>query len=247
MPENKVDRRSFLKLCASAGLVVAADPGRLARASGSLHAQPSARLVDSTGRPLRCSDLETGRSYVFQYPFVSTPCFLIDLGKPAQPGDELTTGDGRSYRWRGGVGPGRSIVAFSAICAHKMSYPTRTVSFISYRHDLTPYTDRDYQPATREQVIYCCSEGSVYDPANGCQVLGGPAPQPLAAIALEYDPEGDCLAATGVYGADMFETFFEKFGFQLSLQLGGGDIRQPVGEVTTVQPLDTYSDNTSVC
>lgn len=33
-----------------------------------------------------------------------------------------------------GVGPGASIVAFSAICAHRMSYPTRNVSFIDYRH-----------------------------------------------------------------------------------------------------------------
>jgi len=247
MADKKLDRRSFLKLCASAGLVVAADPRRLAHAAGGLSRSPRASLVDSTGNPVRCGQLEVGAAYVFHYPYVSTPCFLINLGRPAEPGDELRTGDGRSYRWQGGVGPGRSIVAFSAICAHKMSYPTKTVSFINYRHELTPYTDREYKPAKREQVIYCCSEGSVYDPANGCEVLGGPAPQPLAAIALDYDPDGDCLAASGVYGADMFETFFEKFGFQLSLQHGGHDIRQPIGETTLVESLDLYSRNTSVC
>lgn len=247
MSDDKINRRSFLKLCASTGLLVAADPRRLARASGDLTVGTRTTLVDSNDQPIRCGDLRTGVSYVFQYPYVSTPCFLIDLGKPAEPGEELTTGDGRRYRWQGGVGPGRTIVAFSAICAHKMSYPTKTVSFINYRHELTPYTDKDYKIAKREQVIYCCSEGSVYDPANGCQVLGGPAPQPLAAIALDYDSGEDCLIATGVYGADMFETFFEKFEFQLALQHGGHDIRQPVGATTRVQPLEAFTQNTSVC
>ncbi len=247
MPGDKLNRRSFLKLCASAGVLVAADPGRLARASGALKPGQPAALVDSNGEPLRCSDLEVGRNYVFHYPYVTTPCFLLNLGKRAQPGEELTTQDGRRYRWRGGVGPGQSVVAFSAICAHKMSYPTRTVSFINYRHENTPYTDSQFKPAKSEQVIYCCSEGSVYDPARGSRVLGGPAPQPLAAIALDYDADGDCLAATGVYGADMFETFFEKFGFQLAMQHGGMDVRTPVGETTMVEPLENFTRNTSVC
>ncbi|MEJ2515618.1 MAG: hypothetical protein P8102_10395 [Gammaproteobacteria bacterium] len=247
MPSDKLDRRLFLKLCASAGVMVAADPGRLARAAGSLETGQPARLVDTNGQPLRCSELEVGTNYVFHYPYVSTPCFLLNLGKPAEPGEELTTRDGRQYRWRGGVGPRHSIVAFSAICAHKMSYPTKTVSFINYRHGATPYTDSEFKPARGEQVIYCCSEGSVYDPARGSRVLGGPAPQPLAAIALDYDADGDCLAATGVYGADMFETFFEKFGFQLAMQLNGADFRSPVGATTLVEPLENFTRNTSVC
>lgn len=247
MSDHKINRRSFLKLCASAGVAVAANPARLAEASGPLDAAAPAQLVDSMGRRIHCRDLEVGTTYVFHYPYVSTPCFLLNLGKPADPGNDLATEDGRHYRWRGGVGPGRSVVAFSAICAHRMSYPTPTVSFITYRHGLTPYTDTHYKPAKREQVIYCCSEGSVYDPARGGQVLGGPAPQPLAAIALDYDASGDCLTATGVYGGDMFETFFEKFGFQLTLQQGGHDIRQPIGETSVVEPLDVFSSNTSVC
>jgi len=32
-----------------------------------------------------------------------------------------------------GVGARHSLVAYSAICAHKLSYPTREISFISYR------------------------------------------------------------------------------------------------------------------
>jgi Rieske Fe-S protein len=121
-------------------------------------------------------------SYVFHYPYVTTPCFLIDLGAPAEAGAELETSDGRPYRWTGGVGPGRSIVAFSAICAHRMSYPTRNVSFIDYRHKPMNTEAAGDDWWSRGQVIYCCSEGSVYDPSDGARVLAGPAPQPLAAV-----------------------------------------------------------------
>jgi len=33
------------------------------------------------------------------------------------------------------VGANHSIVAYSAICAHRLTYPTREISFISYRDE----------------------------------------------------------------------------------------------------------------
>ena len=203
--------------------------------------------MHSDGRSLRLDDLEVGENYVFHYPYVTTPCFILNLGKPALPQDGLEMDDGRKYSWRGGVGPQRSVVAFSAICAHRMSYPTPTVSFINYRHEPTAYTNHEYRLARREQVIYCCSEGSVYDPAEGCRVLGGPAPQPLAAVDLGLDEATGELRALGMYGGDMFERFFEKFGFQLALQSEISDIRAPVGEDTEVVRLSEYSSNSNVC
>jgi arsenite oxidase small subunit len=247
MPGDPVSRRGFLKLCASTGALVAGSPSLLANAAPELVPAPPATLVGTDGKPLRLADLVVGDSYVFHYPYVSTPCFLINLGKPALPQDALEMDDGRRYRWRGGVGPQRSVVAFSAICAHRMSYPTPTVSFIHYRHEPTAYTDHELKLARREQVIYCCSEGSVYDPAEGCRVLGGPAPQPLAAIDLTLDENTGELRALGTYGGDMFERFFEKFGFQLALQRRQDDIRAPVGPTTEVLPLKEYSSNTNVC
>jgi len=116
-----------------AGAAVAANPSLMAQPAGELVPAERVRLVDADGKTLRPDALAVGQSYVFHYPYVTTPCFLIDLGVPAEAGAELETSDGRPYRWSGGVGPGRSIVAFSAICAHKMSYPTRNVSFIDYR------------------------------------------------------------------------------------------------------------------
>jgi len=182
-----------------------------------------------------------GQSYVFHYPYVTTPCFLIDLGTAAEPGAELETSDGRAYRWSGGVGPGRSIVAFSAICAHRMSYPTRNVSFIDYRHKPMNESAVDDDWWTRGQVIYCCSEGSVYDPSDGARVLAGPAPQPLAAVSLEYAAGEQALYATGVYGGDMLERFLTEFGFQVALAHKSDDIRRPARDVTTVWPMREYS------
>jgi Rieske Fe-S protein len=218
----------------------------MAQPAGQLKPAERVRLVDTHGRTLRPGKLEAGRSYVFNYPFVTTPCFLIDLGQPAEPGADLAAEDGRTYQWSGGVGPGRSIVAFSAICAHRMSYPTREVSFISYRHKPVSESAGDAGWWNRGQVIYCCSEGSVYDPRDGARVLAGPAPQPLAAIHLEYAADENALFATGIYGGDMLERFFDKFGFQVALAYGRDDIREPAHETATVWPFDEYSRN-SVC
>jgi arsenite oxidase small subunit len=249
MSGDPVSRRGFLKLCASTGALVAGSPSLLASATPERVASPPATLVQPDGKPLRLENLVVGDSYVFHYPYVSTPCFLINLGKPALPQDSLELDDGRRYRWRGGVGPQRSVVAFSAICAHRMSYPTPTVSFIHYRHGPMAFTDTELNATQREQVIYCCSEGSVYDPAEGCRVLGGPAPQPLAAIDLALDDTTGELRALGTYGGEMFERFFERFGFQLALQQrkDEDEIRALVGATTEVVPLREYSENTNVC
>lgn len=244
---DRPERRKFVKLCGAAGALVAANPALLSSTAQPLRQAPQALLVNSGGEPLRAGELEVGASYVFHYPYATTPCFLIDLGREVEPRDDLLTEDGRRYRWQGGAGPGRSVVAFSAICAHRMSYPTPTVSFISYRHEGLLFTGRDQKAVQRNQVIYCCSEGSVYDPAAGAEVLGGPAPQPLASIALAYDEAGDRYLATGTHGGDMFERFFETFSFQLALQNRSGDIRRPVGESTLVQSLEEYSRNARVC
>ncbi len=247
MGSSTPDRRTFLKLCAATGALVAARPellGEQARASVPL---PASRLVDGSGKPLDPDSLEVGESYVFHYPYVTTPCFLINLGRPVDPVDGLETESGLRYRWPGGAGPRRSVVAFSAICAHKMTYPTKTVSFINYRHNAVNYVDGGKKPAEREHVIYCCSEKSVYDPGDGARVLGGPAPQPLAAVDLRFDEADRCLTAAGTFGGDMFQKFFETYAFQLAMQHRISDVKAPVGETTTVYPSGEYSQNMRVC
>lgn len=90
-------------------------------------------LVDEHGQALQATNLAAGRNYIFHYPFEATPRFLLNLGKPTVQNVALKTEDGGSYEWPGGVGPNRAIVGYSAICAHRMIYPTRQISFISYR------------------------------------------------------------------------------------------------------------------
>jgi len=203
-------------------------------------------LINDGDERLTVDSLSVGEPYVFFYPYISTPCFLIDLGVETTR-SELLEKSGNSYRWTGGVGPNRSIVAYSAICSHKMSHPAKEISFINYRHDPISFYSREGNAEERSQLISCCSERSVYDPIDGARVLGGPAPQPLAAIALEHDPSTGNLFATGSYGGDMYDRFFEKFGFRAAMEHKVNDPQQLAGEKTALQKLSDYSRQTIKC
>jgi hypothetical protein len=98
------------------------------------HFYTRTRLIDSRGAPLRAAKVPPHRNLIFHYPYDTTPCFLLNLGRRSARRARLKTADQRSYEWKGGVGAGRSLVAYSAICAHQLAYPTRDISFISYRH-----------------------------------------------------------------------------------------------------------------
>jgi Rieske Fe-S protein len=212
-----MQRRDFVRACAVAGLAGAV-PELLGQALAQGDARPHfyarARLVDEGGQPIKSKALPVGRNLIFQYPFAGTPCFLLNLGKPIRTSVALRTADAHDYEWPGGTGAGSSVVAYSAICAHKLAYPTRDISFISYRAEKTPGN-------RYAQVIHCCSEHSQYDPAAGGRVLAGPAPQPLAAILLDYDRANDELYAVGTLGGEMFNDFFTKYEFKLALEYGG--------------------------
>jgi hypothetical protein len=135
------------------------------------------------------------------------------------------------------VGPKKAIVAFSAICAHKLMYPTPQISFIGLRKGFAG------EPA---QVIHCCGDQSRYDPAAGARVIGGPAPQPLAAVLLEWDARSDALYAVGMQGGEMFGAFFDKYAFRLETELGVR-ARALAGETAVVQPASAYSRQWQSC
>jgi Rieske Fe-S protein len=242
-----LSRRGFSRLCVSV-LSLFATPAKLfARTNAVAHRYGRVRLVDAFGKPLASADLAEGENYIFHYPYITTPCFLIDLGRPAPGGAELRTEAGERYRWEGGSGPRQSVVAYSAICAHMMTYPAHAVSFINYRHQAVSFLDREKHRERRDRVIYCCSEKSVYDAAQGARVMGGPAPQPLAVTLLEYDIDEDSYYATGAVGGVLFERFFEEFGFQLALEYRTSDVRQAVTGGTEVVPLAEYCRNQVLC
>ena len=204
-------------------------------------------LRDELGHNIRADALEIGSAYLFYYPYVTTPCFLIDLGEPIQKKEKLFTANGTAYEWPGGIGPKQSIVAFSAICAHKLSHPTKHVSFINYRHSQTTFSDHNKQEMRQDKVIQCCSERSVYDARHGGEVLGGPAPQALAAIALDYNTADNTISATGSFGGDMYDKFLQTFGFRLALEFGLEKPDALATESTIVTRADQYSEQKVSC
>ena len=178
--ELLMERREFVSFCVATAAAAGAPASFSTLAADS---QPRlysrSRLVDAKGAPILGKSIPPERNLIFNYPYAATPCFLLNLGRPAAAATHLQTASKQSYAWHGGVGASRSIVAYSAICAHKLTYPTKDISFISYRAEKSARNRFG-------SVIHCCSEHSQYDPAEGARVVAGPAPQPLAAILLEW-------------------------------------------------------------
>src|SRR5688500_14271694 len=226
-----MERRDFIRACGAAAL---AAPGVLHGKDLQPRFYSRARLVDEAKQPLRVARLAVGVNFIFHYPFEGTPCLLINLGQPTGQNVALRTEDGSTYQWPGGAGPQRSIVGYSAICSHRLTYPTRQISFISYRDRATA------SPVSRPNTIHCCSEHSQYDPASGARVLNGPAPQPLSAVLLEYEARTDGLYAIGTLGGELFNAFFAKYEMRLELDYGTGRARQRVGTHTQVSELTSF-------
>jgi arsenite oxidase small subunit len=181
----------------------------------------TAILSDEQGRALGASTIKAQTNYIFQYPFAATPCLLIDLGRDV-----------------GGVGRNRSIVAFSAICSHKLAYPAKEVSFIRFQAKASNHSEAER--------IHCCADHSVYDPAARAAVVKGPAPVALAAVALEYDAKRDELRAVGTAGVEQFDAFFAKYEFKLSMEYGAR-ARSAVAGHTRLQELTQYCRNVAQC
>jgi len=95
----------------------------------------------------------------FNYPDEESPAILIDMGEPAYMG----------------VGPRRSIVAFSSLCQH-MGCP---VQFDS-----------------KERLLVCPCHLSMFDPARGGVCIEGPAISRLPIVALEIS--GNDIFAVGI-------------------------------------------------
>ena len=223
-----MDRRHFVGSCSLAGAalgVPAAFADTLAPRS-----YPRARLLDADGKPLKAARIAAKKNYVFHYPYAATPCFLLNVDRAAPPAK--VTGETGDYKWPGGVGVRQQIVAYSAICAHQLAYPTKEISFISFRAGKAGANQH-------ADVIHCCAEHSQYDPAAGAKVLAGPAPQPLAAILLEHDPATDELTAVGTLGTEMFNSFFKKYELKLDLE-HNGKANTPSGATVSVQSLDNF-------
>ena len=234
-----MERREFIAACAAAAGAAQLGPLGAVWAAAAPHLYARTQLVNIHGEPIKLAQLAPRINYVYNYPYAGTPCFLLNLGRPVAAADNVLRADGASYAWSGGVGPGRALVSYSAICAHKLAYPTRDVSFIRFQSERSATSDGN--------VIHCCADHSVYDPAAGARVVSGPAPQPLAAILLDYDAATDGLAALGTVGAEQFDAFFRKYDFKLAMEYGQGEGHVPVGATTVVRELTQSCRQTIQC
>ncbi len=213
-------KRNVIKLLAVAGAAAAGGGGLVA---GSLqYAQPpmvgipsfpKVSLVDLDGTPLTVSkvlneyNVTTSDLILFYYPLRNEPNFLLNLAPP--PG-----GTGGATDVVGGVGPQKSIVAFSAICQH-LGCPAPAISY--YPPGTCPKT---FGPRTF--YIHCSCHGSTYDVTHGAANLTGPAVLPLPQVTLDWDTTDDSLSAIGVTGPPVnghFSTLTGDYGVGNSSQL----------------------------
>ncbi len=199
-----MNRRDFIKVCSSVALISSSLlPSLLNAKETNFKAYKKAILVKRSGEPLKPEDIDPSKQYLFFYPYRATPCILINLGTEVPPQD-IKLSDGTTYRWNGGVGPKKSIVAFCAICPHQFSYPNPDFSMINY-----------YPPGVKskltkkDRIIQCCAHMSVFDPSKGGAVLEGPAEYPLTIIVLSY--ENGNLYALGTLGKEFYEDFFDIY------------------------------------
>lgn len=134
MDEKSFDRRKFL----IGGAVATAG---LVGATVA----PSA-MADSGVRIAKVSELSRAKSIAFNFPN-EEPALLLDTGKPVP----------------GGIGPNKSIVAYSTLCQH-MGCPL------------------EYEEASQEFVCPC--HASRFDPARSGMATEGPSPRGLPRIEL---------------------------------------------------------------
>lgn len=193
-----------------AGVVAAASAGGAAALRyfvpppGGVGSYPRVQLVYSDGTPVLVSKYPYGptttEQILFNYPLTNEPNMLLNLASAAP----------------NGVGPNRTLVAYSAVCQHQGGYPPN----ISY-----------YPPGSCDNFnggnafIHCIVHGSTYDPGlaasgGGAALITGPATNPLPQVLLEWDSATDYLYAVGAVGPPVF-------GHTNSLQ-GGSGVTSPV-------------------
>ena len=78
-----MDRRSFIESCTAGAACLSLPLGSIA-ADARPREYQRAVLVDEHGQPVKASGLAPLTNYVFHYPFIATPVFLLNLGKPAE-------------------------------------------------------------------------------------------------------------------------------------------------------------------
>ncbi|HTS33287.1 MAG TPA: Rieske 2Fe-2S domain-containing protein [Thermoplasmata archaeon] len=198
-------RRNILKL-AGVGALVLAGGGLGAAAlqyaqppTVGLTSYPRVQLIDASGKPLTVDtvlaeyNVGTSDLFLFNYPLRNEPNFFLNL-MPANGQAPSPTNPGY-YGAPHGVGPNKTIVAYSAICQH-LGCPAPAIAY--YPPGTCPKTF-GVHGQTLAFYIHCSCHGSTYDVTNSAANLTGPAVLPLPQVVLDEDSAGN-LYATGLNG-----------------------------------------------
>ena len=141
-------------------LLAAGAAGTVAAAAGATAADAKSRSYPRL-RVIALDRLKVNRAHTFDYPLKGDTSVLIDFGR----------------RVPGGVGPKRSIVAYSAQCQHMGCA-------VAYRR--------------KQRELFCPCHQSRYDPERLGSIIQGVATRPLPKIRLQV--RNGAVFAVGVDG-----------------------------------------------
>jgi Rieske Fe-S protein len=132
-----MERRNFLRLSATSAMAVAVAPSlitqKLYAEDGSLFQTfEKVQLKDAEGKPMKSATLAEEENYVFNYPHAATPSIMVNMASPAEKDIKLKAEDGTEYVFRGGIGAKGTIIAYSAICPHQLTYPQKSMTMFQY-------------------------------------------------------------------------------------------------------------------
>lgn len=199
-----MERRQFFKIVGLAAISSGLLTKEVLASNGDWFKKyKKVQLVDANRNAIKASGLKEDESYIFHYPMVGTPAFLINL-----PGGtkkvSVPTSEGSEYGWDDGVGSDKSVVAFSAICAHGLAHPIKGSSSIGYYGDNSSGDPKK----GRKRVLYCKAHESTYDLTAGGKNIAGSSIRPQATVVMEEDSAGN-IYAVGMKGELLFDDYFK--------------------------------------
>ena len=200
------ERRTFLKFMGTVAMGVALVGGLrgmvqtiIPQSSPLASGFPTMTLVDSSGNPIKTTDLQVNSASVvtFEYPLQGEPNFLLRLGDNSNRDVEVKSmtvkspASGKTFQSPPGVGPYKSVVASSAICQHLGCEPP-IIHF--------------YPPSSGSYPgkIHCNCHGSTYDPYQGFGIVTGPTLDPLPNVVLGYDAYSDTYKVVNMAGPTIY-------------------------------------------
>ncbi|MCY0859615.1 MAG: Rieske 2Fe-2S domain-containing protein [Sulfolobaceae archaeon] len=261
-------RRNFLKglvFGVAAATVIGIIPGLrvLVPPVQSVTGFPKTILLTASGTPLKASQIPVNSpiTMVFEYPLSGEPNFLINLGdasgKPVEipPTTVTIPQTGKTYQFPGGVGPNKSIVAYSAVCQHlgctppyihfyPPQYTTPSQVTAAEPNELSAAALIAARSAHIPAVIHCDCHGSTYDPYHGASVLTGPTVRPLPAVILEWDSSNDYLYALGAVGVATYPEGSNGVPSQDPREdLDESQFGSPVGTSSKISEINTFGSS----